>query len=119
MRSKIKDDKQPRFLVGWALGHKDADTITLMEDGSVRYNGLWKYSADGRNDRVRSRRNLLGMRTWNQRQSWSEAHVRMSTDNYHLLQNNYSFDALQACCVGINFKLTPVISPGGDFLEVI
>ena len=39
---KINDDKQPRFLVGWALGHKDADIITLMEDGSVRYNGSWK-----------------------------------------------------------------------------
>ena len=33
VRSKLNDDKQPRFLVGWALGHKDADMITLMEDG--------------------------------------------------------------------------------------
>ena len=26
----------------------DADVITLMEDGSVRYNGSWKYSREGR-----------------------------------------------------------------------
>ena len=43
VRSKINDDKQPRFLVGWALGHKNADIITPMEDGSVRYNSSWKY----------------------------------------------------------------------------
>ena len=41
-RSKINDDKQPTFLVGGALCYKDADIITLMEDGSVRYNGSWK-----------------------------------------------------------------------------
>ena len=39
---------QRRFLVGWALGHKDADTITLIEDGSVRYNDSCKYSPEGR-----------------------------------------------------------------------
>ena len=50
VRSKINDDKQPKFLVGWALGHKDADIITLMEDGSVRYNGSWKYSPEGHSD---------------------------------------------------------------------
>ena len=39
---------------------------------------------------------------------------------YHLLQNNYSLDALQAYCFGINFKtVTLVISPGGDFLDLI
>ena len=27
---------EPRFLVGWAFGHNDADIVTLMEDGSVR-----------------------------------------------------------------------------------
>ena len=48
VHSKINDDKQPRFLIGWALGHKDADIITLMEDGSVRYNCSWKYSPEGR-----------------------------------------------------------------------
>ena len=48
VRSKINDDRQPRFLFGWALGHKDADIITLMEDASVRYNGSWKYSPEGR-----------------------------------------------------------------------
>ena len=41
--------KQPRFLVGWALGHKDADIITLMEDENVRHNGSWTYSPEGRN----------------------------------------------------------------------
>ena len=39
VRNKINDDKQPRFLVGWSLDHKDAEVITLMEDRSVRYNG--------------------------------------------------------------------------------
>ena len=48
--SKINNDKQPRFLIGWALGHKDADIITLMEDGSVRYNGSWKYSPERRSE---------------------------------------------------------------------
>ena len=48
--AKINDDKQPRFLVGWALGHKDTDIITLIEYGSVRFNGSWKYSPEGRND---------------------------------------------------------------------
>ena len=48
VRNKINDDKQPRFLVGCSLGHKDADVITLMEDGNVRYNGSWKYSPEGR-----------------------------------------------------------------------
>ena len=48
VRRKINDDTQPRFLVGWALGHNDADIITLMEDGSVRYNGSWKYGPEGR-----------------------------------------------------------------------
>ena len=42
VRSKINDGTQPRILVGWAFGHKDADIITPMEDGSVRYNGAWK-----------------------------------------------------------------------------
>ena len=42
VRSKINDDKQPRFLAGWALGHNDADIITLMDNGCVRYNGSWK-----------------------------------------------------------------------------
>ena len=45
---KINDDKQPKFLIGWSLGHKDADIITLMEDGSVRYNVSWTYSPEGR-----------------------------------------------------------------------
>ena len=49
VRNKINDDKQPRFLIGWSLGHRDADIITLMEDGSVRFNGSWKYSPERRN----------------------------------------------------------------------
>ena len=32
----------------WSVGH--ADIITLMEDGSVRHNGSWKYRPEGRND---------------------------------------------------------------------
>ena len=48
VRSKIKDEKQHRFLVDWALGHKDADIITPMEHGSVRRNGSCKYSLEGR-----------------------------------------------------------------------
>ena len=47
VRNKINDDKQPRFLEGWSLGHKDADVITLVEDGNVRHNGSWKYSPQG------------------------------------------------------------------------
>ena len=47
----INDDKQFRFLVGWSLGHKDPDIITLMEDENVRYNGSWKYSPKGRSAR--------------------------------------------------------------------
>ena len=50
VRSRINDDKQPRFLVGRGFGHKDADIVTLMEDGSVRYDGSWKYSPEGRSD---------------------------------------------------------------------
>ena len=30
VRSKVTDDKQPRFWKCWALGYKDADIITLM-----------------------------------------------------------------------------------------
>ena len=47
VHSNINDDQQPRFLVCWALGHKDADIVSLMGDGSVRYNGSWKYSPEG------------------------------------------------------------------------
>ena len=63
------DDKQRRFLVGWALGHKDADTITLIEDGSVRYNDSWKYSPEGRSvANVHELQTALGERkTRNQR----------------------------------------------------
>ena len=39
VRSRINDDKQPSSLVGWSLGHKDADIKIIMEDGNVRYNG--------------------------------------------------------------------------------
>ena len=35
---------------GWAHSHKDVDIITLMEDGSVRYNGPWKYGTEARSD---------------------------------------------------------------------
>ena len=39
---------------------------------------------------------------------------------YHLAQNYYSFDALQFDCFRINIKtVTSVISPGGDFSELI
>ena len=37
---------KPRLPVRWALGHKDADIITPIEDGRVRYNGSWKYSPE-------------------------------------------------------------------------
>ena len=30
--SKINDDKQPSFLVGWVSGHKDDDIITLRKE---------------------------------------------------------------------------------------
>ena len=38
----------PGFLVGRPLGHKDA--VTLMEDGSVRYDGSSAYSPETRSD---------------------------------------------------------------------
>ena len=50
VRCKINDDKQPRFLICWALGYKDADIITLMGDGSVGYNGSWQCSPEGRSE---------------------------------------------------------------------
>ena len=89
VRSKM-NDKQTRFLVGWALGQKNADIITFMGDGSVRYNGSWKHSRKGRSD-VNDHEHqdalakmklhdtegarLSGLRTWNQRLSWSELRV--------------------------------------------
>ena len=50
VRSRINDDKQPRFQVGRGFGHKDADIVTLMEDGSVHYDSSCKYSPEGRSD---------------------------------------------------------------------
>ena len=50
VRRKNNDDTQPRFLIGWALGHRDADIITLVEDGSVIYNRTWKYGPEGRSE---------------------------------------------------------------------
>ena len=44
VKSRNNQNKQPGFLVGWALGHNVADIVTLMEDGRVRDNGAWKYS---------------------------------------------------------------------------
>ena len=35
VRRKINDNTQPKILIGWALGHTDADIIPLMENGSV------------------------------------------------------------------------------------
>ena len=52
--------KPDLFLVGWAIGHKDADIITFMGDGSVRYNGSWKHSRKGRSDvNAHERQNAL------------------------------------------------------------
>ena len=50
VRRKINDDTQPRFLIGWAPGHRDVDIITLVEDGSVIYNRTWKYGPEGRSE---------------------------------------------------------------------
>ena len=44
LAERTNDDKPPIFLIGWTLGHRDADIITLMQDGIVRCAGLWKYS---------------------------------------------------------------------------
>ena len=38
MRGRINDDKQPRFLVGWALGHKD----TRMRMSLIVTDFLWR-----------------------------------------------------------------------------
>ena len=58
IRNRINDDKQPKFLVGWSLGHKDADVITLMEAGNVRYMEVQSRRTVSQtiiNSRVRSR----------------------------------------------------------------
>ena len=43
VHSRTKGDKQTSFLVGWSLEHHDAHILTLVQGGSVRYNGSWKY----------------------------------------------------------------------------
>ena len=52
------------------------------------------------------------------RKEWPAKHI-WHTNGYHLCENDYSFDALQAYCFGINMIVMTVISPGGDFLELI
>ena len=70
VRSRINDGKQP----------------TLMEDGSVRYNGSWEGRSVANHHELQSvlakmkktktkGARLSGVRTWNQCQSWSETHV--------------------------------------------
>ena len=45
---------------------------------------------------------------------------RWHPQGYHLGQNDYSFDALETNCFGINIKtVMTVIFPGGEFLELI
>ena len=44
MCGRTNDDNQPRRLVGWLLGHRDADITTLKHYGGVRYIGSWKYT---------------------------------------------------------------------------
>ena len=104
--AEFNNDKQPRFLVVWALGHKDVDIITLMEDGSVRYNGSWKYRPEGRSDandhelqnalgKLKNETEggrLFGVRTWNQRQSQSETHCCLSTNNSSFFRNRQLVD---------------------------
>ena len=108
VRSRINDDKQPRFLVGRPLGHKDADIVTLMEDGSVRYDGSWKYSPEGRSDaNVHEHQSALAKmkKTRNQRcqgclacehgitVNLGRKHtVRMSTDNSSLSRRRQLVD---------------------------
>ena len=59
------------LVIVWALGQKDADIITLMEDGSVRYNGSWKYSHERRSEtNDRELQDALGRPT--RRVFWSE-----------------------------------------------
>ena len=107
VRNKINDDRQPRFLVGWSLGHEDADVITLMEDGNVRYNGSWKFSPEGHsvaNDhelqsalakmekhKTKGAR-LSGVRTRDQCQYWSETHICLPTNNSSLSRNRQHVD---------------------------
>ena len=107
VRNKINDDKQPRFLEGWSLGHKDADVITLVEDGNVRYNGSWKYSPQGhsvandhelqsalgkmKNPKPKGSR-LSGVRTWNQCQYRSETHIYLPSNSSSLSRNRQHVD---------------------------
>ena len=107
VRNKIIDDKQLRFLEGWSLGHKDADVITLVEDGNVRYNGSWKYSPQGhsvandhelqsalgkmKNTKPKGSR-LSGVRTWNQCQYVSETHIYLPSNNSSLSRTRQHVD---------------------------
>ena len=105
--NKINDDKQPGFLVGWSLGHKDPDIITLMKDGNVIHNGSWKYSPAGRSagkdHEIQSAlakmkkhepkvQGCLSVRAWYPCQSWSDTHVGMSTNNSSFSRNGQLVD---------------------------
>ena len=48
------------------------------------------------------------LRNWHSQKSsqpWAVVNPSIPSARYHLLQNGYSFDALQAYCFGINIKL--------------
>ena len=79
-----------------------------MEDGSVRCNVSWKCNPEGRNDadfhelqsafaKMKKTRSQRCKAAWHvnmdQRQSWSETHVRMSTGNSSLSRNRQLVDS--------------------------
>ena len=75
-----------------------------------------------------ARLNCTVTSTWTNNEDNREIHtwrawgsrVHKKQLDYHLGQNNHSFDALHACCFRINKKtVMTVIAPGGDFLELI
>ena len=45
---RTNDDKQKIFLIGWPLGHRDADITTQMQAVNVRYHGSRKHRAAAR-----------------------------------------------------------------------
>ena len=78
-----------------------------MEDGSVRYNGSWKYSPEGqccqglrtsegtredvKHPKTKGAR-LSGVRTWDQCQNWSEKHICLSVNNSSLFRKRQLVD---------------------------
>ena len=73
---RTRDDTQPRFLIGWPLGHPASDTTCVMQARRVRCNGTvqhatmmptrsisWMLRVESKTKNTQSAR-APGMRTW-------------------------------------------------------